>query len=146
MKTVFDQTTREELIGRINLLDENSQAQWGKMTVGQMLRHCSMWDEMAQGKTKYKQSVLGKLVGKLALKDMLKDEPVKRNLPTVPSFKMTGEYNVAEEKAHWIKLQNDYPQLGDAGFLHPFFGHLNKEQTGRLVYKHADHHLRQFNA
>lgn len=146
MKTVFDPTTREELIGRINSLDENSQAKWGEMTVGQMLKHCSMWDEMAQGKTKYKQSFLGKLIGKFALKDMLKDEPVKRNLPTVPAFKMTGGYNVAEEKAHWIKLQTDYSQLGDVGFLHPFFGYLTKEQTGHLVYKHADHHLRQFNA
>jgi hypothetical protein len=84
--------------------------------------------------------------GKFALKDMMKDEPVKRNLPTVPAFKRTGEHNVVEEKQYWVKLLNAYPQIGNDGFLHPFFGHLTKEQTGRLVYKHADHHLRQFNA
>lgn len=30
MKTVFDKTTRDELINRINTLNENSIAQWGQ--------------------------------------------------------------------------------------------------------------------
>ncbi len=34
MKTVFDKSTRDELIGRINLLNESSTAQWGKMKGG----------------------------------------------------------------------------------------------------------------
>jgi len=146
MKTVFDTAVREELIRRITSINENSKPQWGQMTVGQMLKHCSMWDEMAQEKTLFKQSLLGKLVGKFALKDMMKDEPVKKNLPTVPAFKMTAHYDIDGEKQHWIKLLNEYPAMSNEGFLHPFFGHLTKEQTGRLVYKHADHHLRQFNA
>ena len=88
MKTIFDKTTRDELITRVNSLNENSTAQWGKMNVSQMMRHCTQWDEMALGKKKYKQSFIGKLFGKLALKDMMKDEPMKKNLPTVPSFKI----------------------------------------------------------
>ncbi|MEO6851855.1 MAG: DinB family protein [Mucilaginibacter sp.] len=145
MKTVFDETTRQELVDRVNTIKENSVAQWGSMTAGQMLKHCWQWDEMAQGKKVYKQSFIGKLFGKMALKDILKDEPLKRNLPTVPSFKITGEYAVADEKSRWIKLLGDYAQLSNDGFMHPFFGFLTKEQTGYLVYKHADHHLRQFN-
>ncbi len=30
MKTIFDKTTREELISRINLLNDNSTPQWAK--------------------------------------------------------------------------------------------------------------------
>src|ERR1700712_5784406 len=87
MKSVFEKTTRDELSNRINSLNENSIAQWGKMKVSQMVKHCTQWDEMALGKKKYKQSFIGKLFGRMALKDMLKDESIKKNLPTVPAFK-----------------------------------------------------------
>ena len=98
MKSIFDKITRDELISRINSLNESSAAQWGKMTVSQMMKHCTQWDEMALGKKKYKQSFIGKLFGKMALKDMMKDEPVKKNLPTVPTFKIKGNPDFAEEK------------------------------------------------
>jgi hypothetical protein len=145
MKSILDQTTREELKSRIGSLNENSRAQWGKMTVAQMMRHCTRWDEMALGKTKYKQSFIGKLFGKGALRDMLKDKPVKKNLPTVPSFKIKEQVDAAAEKKKWLRLVDEYAQLSGEGFMHPFFGMMTKEQTGYLVYKHADHHLRQFN-
>lgn len=146
MKSVFDKITRDELISRINSLNENSTAQWGKMNVSQMLKHCSQWDEMALGKKKYKQSFLGKLFGKIALKDMMKDEPMKKNLPTVPSFKIKENTNVAEEKKKWIRLLDEYENFSNDGFIHPFFGAMTKKDTGYMVYKHADHHLRQFNS
>ena len=146
MKSIFDKTTREELINRINPLNENSTAVWGKMNVSQMLKHCSQWDEMALGKKKYKQSFIGRLFGKIALKNMLKDEQIKRNLPTVPSFKIKGSFNVTEEKNKWIKLLDEYENFSNEGFIHPFFGAMTKENTGYLAYKHADHHLRQFNS
>jgi hypothetical protein len=148
MKSIFDKTTREEVIARVNSLNENSKAQWGKMTVAQMLRHCTQWDEMALGKTTYKQSFIGKLFGKMALKDMLKDESVKKNLPTVPSFKIKTDagIDVAAEKKKWIGLLNEYAHISNEGFIHPFFGAMTKENTGLMAYKHIDHHLRQFNA
>jgi hypothetical protein len=88
MKSVLDKATRDELISRINSLNENSTPQWGKMNVYQMVKHCALWEEMLLGKKQYKQSFLGRLFGKIALKDMLKDQPVKPNLPTVPSLRL----------------------------------------------------------
>ena len=146
MKTVFDTDTRNELLKRINSLNENSKAQWGKMNVSQMMKHCTQWDEMALGKKKYKQSFIGRLFGKMALKGMMKDEPMKKNMPTVPSFKIRENSNVEEEKKKWARLLNEYSQFSNDGFIHPFFGIMSKEQTGYLVYKHIDHHLRQFNS
>ena len=144
MKTLFDKETRQGLIARISALDENNTAQWGKMNIYQMIKHNSKWDEMLLGKTVYKQSFLGRLFGKFALKDMLKDEPVKSNLPTVPSFKITGTGNVEAAKADWINLIKEYDDRDNSGFVHPFFGKLTKEQAGIMAYKHTDHHLRQF--
>jgi hypothetical protein len=146
MKTVLDKATRDELAARIETLTENSQAQWGKMTAAQMLKHSTLWDEMAQGKTTYKQSFIGKLFGKMALRDIMKDEPMKKNLPTVPAFKITGHVDFATEKSKWLQLVGEYGPAYNDGFLHPFFGTMTREDTGRLVYKHVDHHLRQFNA
>jgi hypothetical protein len=68
MKSVFDKTTRDELISRIESLNQNSTAQWGKMNLYQMLKHCILWEEMLLGKKQYRQSFLGRLVGKIALK------------------------------------------------------------------------------
>ncbi len=145
MKSIFEKTTRDELMNRVSSLTENSTAKWGKMNVSQMMKHCTQWDEMALGKTKYKQSLLGKLLGKFALKDMMKDEPMKKNLPTVPSFIIKVNADVTEEKKKWLKLLDEYDNFPSNGFVHPFFGALTKEQTGYIAYKHIDHHLRQFN-
>lgn len=146
MKSIFDKSTRDELITRINSLNESSTAQWGKMTVSQMVKHCTQWDEMALGKRKYKQSLIGRLFGKMALKDMMKDKPISKNLPTVPSFRITGDVDLAEEKKKWIKHLDEYQHFSNEGFIHPFFGSMTKENTGFMVYKHIDHHLRQFNS
>jgi hypothetical protein len=145
MKTLFDQNTRTDLVARVNRLSETSTPEWGQMTAYQMIKHCSKWEEMLLGKTLYKQSLLGKIVGKFALKDMMKDEPVKRNLPTVPSFKITGEGDFAAAKQEWMQLLAQHDQKAPEGFIHPFFGSLTTDQAGKMAYKHADHHLRQFN-
>jgi Protein of unknown function (DUF1569) len=150
MKTVFDKTTRAELINRINLLNENSKAQWGRMNIYQMLKHCTLWDEWVSSKQKNKQILLGRLFGKMALKNVLKDEkPLGRNSPTIPELRINklGENgDVASEKTKWIGLIQAYAHFPNAEFVHTFFGKMTKEQIGYLAYKHADHHLRQFSA
>ena len=146
MKSILEKATRDELITRIHSLQENSAAQWGKMSVAQMIKHCSQWDEMALGKKQFKRIFIGRLFGRIALKDMMQDKPIKKDLPSVPSFIMKVHPDFAEEKTKWLTLMNEYKDLSDDGFSHPFFGHLTKEQTGIMVYKHVDHHLRQFNS
>ncbi|MDI3320630.1 DUF1569 domain-containing protein [Pinibacter soli] len=148
MKTIFDKSIRDELIERIGHVNESSKSEWGKMNVSQMLAHCVQWEEMALSKRIYKQSFLGKLFGKKALKGFIKDEtPFRRNVPTVPEFRIKETNgNVEELKKKWINLMKEYEQFGDSSFVHPFFGRMTREQVGILAYKHSDHHLRQFNA
>jgi hypothetical protein len=150
MKTIFDQATRAELIGRINSLDGNRAALWGKMNVYQMLRHCTLWENWIQGTPPrvYKQGLFGRVFGRLALKNVMKDDkPFGRNLPTSTEFKIsdtTGD--IATEKRNWVALLHAYDHYSNPGFIHDFFGRMTREQIGQLAYKHTDHHLRQFGA
>lgn len=148
MKTIFDTAIRNALIERIKMISPTHKAEWGKMNVFQMLKHCTKWEEMALGKVKYKQTFLGKLFGKIALKDFISDEtPFKQNVPTVPEFKIKEENgDIENQKLIWISLIEEYAEFSNTNFIHPFFGLLTKEQLGYLAYKHTDHHLRQFNS
>jgi len=148
MKSVFDKTTREQLINRINSLNENSSAQWGKMNIYQMLKHCTVCDEMFLGKKQYKRVFLGRLLGKMALKNMLKDEaPLKQGSPTGTAFQIKetiGDFG--GEKKKWLSLVEEYANYSIDPVIHGFYGKMTREQVGWFVYKHSDHHLRQFNA
>jgi hypothetical protein len=145
MKTVLDQQTRDELIARIQNLTPHSTPQWGKMTVGQMLKHCIQWDEMAFGQTLYPRSFIGRIFGKIALKSIMRDEPMKPGLPTVPQFIINEkDIDTEQEKKKFQASIAQYSTYKSPYFNHPFFGKVTHEQTGQMAYKHIDHHLRQF--
>ncbi len=148
MKTVFDKTTRDELISRIGTLNENSKNLWGKMNVYQGLKHCTLWDEWMQSDKDNKQVLVGRLFGRIALKKVLKDEgPLARNTPTLSEFRIKENMgDIEAEKKKWIALIGEYAHFSRPFFVHPFFGKMTREQVGQVAYKHADHHLRQFNA
>jgi hypothetical protein len=150
MKTIFDEQVRKELIDRISSLHENSARQWGKMTVYQMTKHCTIWDEwvLGVGDQTYKQSFPGMIFGKLALKsEVWADKPMKKGMPAgkLLTVKETGG-DVELQKKKWIQRVNDYASFSNTRFVHDFFGRMTKEEIGIFAFKHADHHLRQFNA
>lgn len=148
MKTIFDKKTRDELIRRINSLNENSRPQWGKMNTYQMVKHCSLWEEMVSGELRCKQAFIGRVFGKMALRGLLKDEsPLRRSTPTSPELRVAeGDGDINTQKARWITMIEKNAQSSKPGFMHPFFGQMTREQVGYLAYKHIDHHLRQFNS
>jgi hypothetical protein len=148
MKTVFDKATRRQLITRINALDQNSKAEWGKMNIYQMLKHCTLAEELYLGYSTHKRVFLGRLIGKMALKGMLKDEtPMSRNAPTSPQFIVTETSgDIEAQKKRWVALTEEYAHFDKPEFIHWFFGKMTREQLGQFVYKHTDHHLRQFGA
>ncbi|WP_216846745.1 DUF1569 domain-containing protein [Mucilaginibacter sp. L196] len=137
MKTVFDKTTRDELISRIDTVNENSQNEWGKMSVYQALKHCTLWDEWIQSNKNNNQAFIGRLFGRMALKKILKNEaPLARNTPTLSELKVKETNgDIASEKKKWIALINEYVHFSNPGFVHPFFGKMTKEQVGQVAYK-----------
>ena len=148
MKTIFDENIRAELIERIEQINKNNKAEWGKMNVSQMLAHNTYWNAWILGKENhtYRQTFIGKIFGKIALNKMIKDEePFDNNIPTSDQFKVKGEFaSLDSEKSKWIILIKEYENYNNPNFVHDFFGKMTTKEIGVLVYKHTDHHLRQF--
>src|SRR6266542_2018316 len=100
MKSVLKPSDREELIRRIANLHKNSQPNLDKMKIGQMLKHCVLCEEFYLGNMQVKSSFLGRIIGKQALKAILKDEsPLKRNAPTNSIFKISESTGNVEANA-----------------------------------------------
>ena len=147
MNTLFDKKLNEQIIERINHLSPTSRKEWGKMSVSQMLAHCSVVLETTIGDKKVKRDFLGFLFGRIALKQALNDKPFKKNVPTSKSFTIKDDGDFEKEKIKLISLVKKFAELG-AGNIgdnpHPFFGKVTPEERGNLQWKHLDHHLRQF--
>lgn len=148
MKSIFELSTREELSTRINSLSPQHSAQWGKMNVYQMVKHCTLCEDMFLGRLRIKRVFIGRLIGPMVLRKILKDDkPFGKDSPTSPLLKTVGDTgDIEQQKREWISRVESYAGFDDPHFVHPFFGPMSKEQVGVFAYKHADHHLRQFGA
>ena len=149
MENLFTPLANQQMVDRINALTPDTRALWGKMTVAQMLAHCQEPIYVALGEKHLKGGIMAFLFGKIAKKQLVKDTPFKRNLPTAPGFIVKTEKNFSEEKNKLVELvqrfgKKDPGEIADKP--HPFFGKLNAEEWNLLQYKHLDHHLRQFGA
>lgn len=147
MKSLYDITVYREIYDRVNRLNPASQPLWGKMNVAQMLAHCKEAFKVPLSEEPLKRMLLGYIFGPLAKKQLYSDKPWKKNLPTVANFKITDQRHFETEKREMMQLVLKFHTLGPdktGNFPHPFFGHLTKEQWGKGMYKHLDHHLQQF--
>jgi hypothetical protein len=147
MKSLFDPADRQSLLQRIAALDPGSARQWGKMNPAQMLCHCSRALETATGERPMKQALIGKILMPFFRSSILGEKPFKKNSPTDPTFVVTEERDFAAERARLNGLidrfvANGAPYAGTQ--MHAFFGKMTGQEWGELMYKHIDHHLRQF--
>ena len=149
MKSIFNKPDRTEIIGRIDTLNQHCKPGWGKMSVEQMVKHCILCEDYYIGMVVVKRSFIGRIIGKMALKGILKPENtmLRKNAPTAPIFLVAGPVNDLEsQKNIWKVLIESYNNYPNQYFSHWFFGKMTKEQLGQFVYIHCNHHLTQFNA
>jgi hypothetical protein len=147
MENLFQSTVAEKIFERMEKLQSETKPLWGKMNVSQMLAHCKAPLEVSLGQKKLKQTLLGILFGKIVKKQMLKPEPMKKNLPTVPDFVVKYSPDFSSEKQQLESLIREFVSTDPDEIVarpHPFFGKMNAEEWGWLQYKHLDHHFRQF--
>ncbi|TBR18639.1 MAG: DUF1569 domain-containing protein [Chitinophagaceae bacterium] len=147
MKNLFDTETYQETNTRINNLSADSKGQWGKMSVGQMLAHLQIGFKILLKGKPVRRLLLGRLIGWMVKKIMYNDAPWKNSLPTSPIFIIKDERKFEEEKKQLLDLIEKFYQAGSFGIgdkIHPFFGKFTAEQWGKTMWKHIDHHLRQF--
>ncbi|WP_337994865.1 hypothetical protein [Polaribacter ponticola] len=74
MKNIFTKSVTEEIIRRVNNLSSETKANWGKMSVAQMLAHCSVTYEMIYTDKHPKPNGLVKLMLKLFVKNAVVSE------------------------------------------------------------------------
>jgi hypothetical protein len=148
VKNLFDPGTAEEIKNRLAKLNADSPRQWGKMNVAQAVAHCSKGIEMAVGEIRPHRVFIGRILGPiikpLALRD---DEPMRKNSPTAPALLVPDDRNLESEREKLRGLVDRFAKAGPQGCTahpHPFFGKLTPDQWAILMYKHLDHHLRQF--
>jgi len=147
MKTVLDPDVRGELIARIGGLSASDRALWGKMDVGQMVKHCVLSQEWFLQGRRMKGIFLGRLIGRTIFKKVMSSELMRKNSPSLIELVFKYAYiDLDREKGLLIVLVKEYEMYAYPadGFVHPFFGLMTREQIGEFVYKHLHHHLRQF--
>jgi len=148
MKNIFNAHDIAEIKARLQHLNHNSQPQWGKMNVGQMLAHLNVAYEMVYDNKHPRPNALVRLLLKLFVKNAVTGpKPYPRSGRTAPAFVMTGEKDFDSEKKRLIDYLDKTQQLGEAHFdgkeSHSF-GKLTKAEWNTLFYKHLDHHFTQF--
>jgi hypothetical protein len=149
MKNLFDATVANQVKVRLEKLEPESERLWGKMSTAQMLAHCSIsmqWavGEVAPEKGPLPMRVIGRLIKPMVFRN---DDPMRKNSPTAKSLIVADERNLSHERDRLLGLIDRFEAGGAAGCtknLHSFFGKMTPEEWAILMYKHLDHHLRQF--
>ena len=147
VKNLFDTTAFNEISERINKLTPDTERNWGKMSVSQMLAHCKEAFKVPLSDKPMPRMFIGRLLGWMAKSTLYNDKPWGKNLPTSPNFLIKDERNFEEEKKQLLELINSFYSKGAGNvgkYPHPFFVQLNSNQWGISMWKHLDHHLKQF--
>jgi hypothetical protein len=149
MKNLFDPAVVNEVKTRLGKLEPQSVRHWGKMTAPQMLAHCSGPMQWAVGEiVPEKGDLLVRLIGRIVKPLVLRnDDPMRKNVPTANSLIVSDQRDLATERDRLSQLIDKFAASGPAGCTknsHPFFGKMTPDQWAIILYKHLDHHLRQF--
>ena len=145
MKSVFNPAVHRDLQERVQRLKPQQQAHWGRMSAAQMVAHLTDYLRMASGelectprKVPLRLSPLKEIV--------LYVLPIPKGVATLPELiaRKPGEWTA--EIADLREQLNGLVERGGEALApsHPAFGAMSPRQWGVLVYRHMDHHLRQF--
>lgn len=142
--TIYDRSQRDALARRLDALSHDRPARWGKMSAPQMVTHMLEAYRMPSGELTIRRQMipLRPLVKWL----MLYVLPLPKGAPTAKELlarkPSTWDADVAALRA--CILASEHPGTSASMGDHPIFGSMTAEDWGVLMYKHTDHHLRQF--
>jgi hypothetical protein len=149
-RNLFQPERIDEIKERLRQLRPDNSRQWGKMSPAQMLAHCSAGIEMAVGTIRPPRAFIGRVIGSAVKRVALRDEePMRRNSPTAKELLITRDVDFEAERKRLSNLIDRFAAAGPSGCTghpHAFFGPLTPDEWSILMYKHLDHHLRQFGA
>lgn len=146
VKNLFDQQAYNEIMIRLQNLSATSERKWGKMTAAQMLAHCKEAYKVPLTSKKLKRKLIS-YIGWIFSPMLYNDRPYRQSLPTAPNFIIKDDRDFEKEKAEMLSIVKAFHERGASGIgdkMHPTFGRFTAEQWGKSMWKHLDHHLRQF--
>lgn len=145
----FAPDTIQGLLARLDSLGPDSRARWGKMDVAQMLAHCCTPYEQLRGEKGGGPWILKVLARAFFKRGIVGDAPFKHNLPTSPVFRIVDPRDFERERARlkgFIASSHGEGRAAFEGRTHVTFGVLSATEWSNLLWKHLDHHFRQFGA
>jgi len=116
---MYDDAVFEEVLKRLSRLTPDSQPEWGKMTVAQMLAHCAEIADVSNGKPLNGTPFIIKLIGGLIKKKVVSDEPYKRNIRTHPQYVMSNPEDFESQRNRFIDSLRTMRALGTVPSLAP---------------------------
>ena len=148
MPTIFDPNDARAIQARIARLAPGTPALWGRMSAPQMVCHLTDSCKVALGDTPttLKPGILSNPIARWLIISVL---PMPRaKAPTSREFLVTSpadwEADLRTLKEHLERVEAKGRDSQSQWNPHPSFGAMHPAQYGKLLYKHMDHHLRQF--
>ena len=145
---IYNEAYLTEVQERLDKLDTNTQALWGKMNAPQMLAHLNATYTNSFSKDEKKNGFLMNFMLKKFVKPLVVgDKPYKKNIRTSPAFYIADEREFAKEKKELLANIEKVIQEGEASFegrKSPNFGPLTAAEWNTLFDKHLQHHFAQF--
>ena len=149
MKTLSNNSDRQEIETRIERLSPTDVAHWGKMSVHQMV--CHLNDSYLYALGEKQASFQSGLFQRTVMKWFALEVPLRwpRGVPTRPEMEQgkggTKPVEFSQDRAALAASLNRFcDQLPQPALQHPTFGPMTPADWLRWGYLHADHHLRQF--
>ena len=148
MESLFDIDCAQEMKQRLSRLTPEHPRLWGKMNAAEMLAHCSKGLQLAAGEICPPRPMIGRILGPIVKPMALREGvPMRKNSPTVREFIIVEAGGFDSERTLLNARIGRFAAAGPAGCTarpHPFFGRLTPDEWSMLMWKHLDHHLRQF--
>lgn len=147
MTSLLNQTTVSQYLERLQILTPEHRPRWGKMNASQMLAHCSEVLEVACGTKALKAPWLIRILGRILLKELLKDKRLPKGSATAQQYKIGHTPDFQAEMERLKALIVNFAESDDqvlAARHHTVFGDLTAEQWRILMAKHLEHHFAQF--
>ncbi|MCU0403356.1 MAG: DUF1569 domain-containing protein [Chitinophagaceae bacterium] len=145
---IFTDINYAEIVNRLKKLNADAERKWGTMTPAEMIRHCRAQIDFILNPSPdvkiYPTMFRFSPVRWLALYGI----PWPKNSKTAPELdvtkKLTDTTDFDNEKHLILQGLHNLYHADHVEAIHPLFGKMGKNQWGRVVWKHLDHHLRQF--
>jgi hypothetical protein len=148
MNSLLNRKENLEIAERLTKLTPDTLPKWGKMNASQMLEHCCVGLKVSLGQIVPKTNFFKQILGKILKKKIIYGGELRKNSPTSQEFVIPADIDFAsgyQKLSDLIKIyQKEETKSKLDGVMHSFFGKLSSEEWGILMYKHLDHHLRQF--